>query len=180
MTGFSRASSLAIWLRRRVRASFGAMRTTLLIVFPIAAFFAATGPNAALAADNAAAPQAAPTSEGLLRDAQEAARRGDKPAALQLFQSAMIYGATRLEPYLGIAEFHAANDELDLARRHFGTVLEFDPANAAALKGLGLIEIKMGNRTAAEARLALLRRACGPNCPETAQLGQALGGGASN
>ena len=130
------------------------------------------------AAFAAAAPAAAPlTSERLLTDATKAAERGDDVAALQLFQAAIVHGAATAEPYLGIAKFHAENNEPGLAERYYGTVLELDPANPAALNGLGLLELAKGNRAAAEARYALLVRACGQTCPEAVQLNQALNSG---
>lgn len=140
------------------------------MIFGLAAA-ASAQPIAALAA---AAPAAPLTSERLLTDATRAAERGDDVAALQLFQAAIVHGAATPEPYLGIARFHAENNEPGLAERYYGTVLELDPANAAALNGLGLLELAKGNRAAAEARYALLVRACGQTCPEAVQLNQAL------
>lgn len=112
--------------------------------------------------------------EDYLRQAEEAVSRGDDPAAIQLYQSAIIYAPATIAPYIGIAEYFADNNRLDSAEIYFGIALEMEPAQPSALKGLGLLALEHGDVEGAEARHDILMEACAPACPEAAELRNAI------
>lgn len=132
--------------------------------------------HGALAQDSAAR---ATWTEQYLRDADTAARRGDRVAALQLYQSAIIYSPAEPEPYNRLAEFYAMADESDMAGKYFGIALDVDPANPLALKGLALLALAAGDVELARAHHQILVQACGPACPEAAEIEAALAVGVS-
>jgi Tfp pilus assembly protein PilF len=163
---------------------FRPLRTCVLAAALLAAGLApalgaaAANPPAAepaAAATEPAAPAApAPSLEMMLRDAQSAAARGDIAAALQLHHTAIIFAPAEPAAYNALAQLHANENQLELAQRYYTIALEIDPANPTALKGLALLELAAGDRASAEARHAILVRACGQTCPETIQVAQAL------
>ena len=112
--------------------------------------------------------------EDFLSLSQEAESRGDNQAAIQLYQSAIIYAPAMIEPYLGIAEFYAVNVQPDLAEKYFNIALELDPANPSALMGLALLALNQDEVESAEARHEILVSACAPACPEAAELRAAI------
>jgi Flp pilus assembly protein TadD len=109
-----------------------------------------------------------------LRQAEEAASRGEGLVAIQLFQSAIIHSPSAPEPYIGIAAYYAGNDQAALAEKYFGIALEMDPANPTVLKALALLALSRGDVADAEARHQILVEACAPVCPEEAQIRGAI------
>jgi Flp pilus assembly protein TadD len=154
------------------------------VIFAVAALIASTGIGLAAIAPDAASPAApqvpAPDPASLLRDAEAASQRGDLIAAIQLYQSAIIFAPTNPVSYNALAQLHAANGQPELAEKYYGIVLDLDPANAPALKGLALLALANGDRAAAHARHQVLLRACGQTCPETGEVAQALGAATPN
>jgi cytochrome c-type biogenesis protein CcmH/NrfG len=112
--------------------------------------------------------------EDFLDRARAAEINGDIVSATQLYQSAIIYGSAMVEPYIGIAEFYAGNAEPNLAEKYFDIALELDPANPTALKGLGMLDLAEGDVEGAQARHEILVEACAPQCPEAAELRDAI------
>jgi tetratricopeptide (TPR) repeat protein len=112
--------------------------------------------------------------EDFLSQSKEAESRGDNQAAIQLYQSAIIYAPATIEPYLGIAKFYAVNTQLDLAEKYFNIVLELDPANPTAHMKLALLALNQGDVESAEARHEILVEACAPACPEATELRDAI------
>jgi Tfp pilus assembly protein PilF len=157
---------------------FRPFRTSVLAAALLAAGLApalAAEPASPAPADAPAAPATPPPSlEMMLRDAQNAAARGDIAAALQLHHTAIIFAPAEPAAYNALAQLHARENQLELAQRYYTIALEIDPANPTALKGLALLELAAGDRASAEARHAILVRACGQTCPETIQVAQAL------
>jgi Flp pilus assembly protein TadD len=113
-----------------------------------------------------------------LAAADDSIRRGDKDAAVQLFQSAIVYAPNDPVPYERLAQFYAGGGQNELAMQFFNTALDVQPAYAPALQGLALLALASGNRAGAQATHELLLRACGASCPETTQVERALNGGA--
>ena len=128
----------------------------------------------------AIAPGAHAQAGDYLRRAEEAVSRGDGLAAIQLFQSAIIYAPAVPEPYMGIAAYYAGNDQAELAEKYFGIALEMDPANPTVLKALALLALSQGDVAGAEARHQILVEACAPICPEAAQIRDAISSHASS
>jgi Flp pilus assembly protein TadD len=106
--------------------------------------------------------------------ASESAKSGDLDAAAQLFQSAIIYAPNDPVPYHRLGQLYAQSGQRELAQQYFGLALNVEPAYAPALEGLALLDLAAGNRAGAEAQHNILLRACGANCPETAQVERAL------
>jgi len=121
-----------------------------------------------------AAPAMAAEAQDFLQRAEEAANRGERLSAIQLFQSAIIYAPKTIEPYLGIADFYAQTDEPALAEIYYGMALGLEPANPPALKGLGLVALARGDIEEAAANHEILLEACAPRCPEAAELRTAI------
>jgi tetratricopeptide (TPR) repeat protein len=119
-----------------------------------------------------------------LAAAEDAAKRGDKDAAVQLYQSAIIYAPNDPAAYERLGHYHAEAGQPELAAQFFNSALNVQPAYAPALQGLALLALAAGNRAGAQAQHDILVRACGANCPETAQVEKALndsaGAGSAN
>jgi Flp pilus assembly protein TadD len=109
-----------------------------------------------------------------LAAADAAARQGDRDAAIQLFQSAIVYAPNDPVPYAKLGNFYAGSGQAELASQYYNSALNVQPAYAPALQGLALLALASGNRAGAEAQHNILLRACGPNCPETTEVGKAL------
>ncbi len=143
------------------------------------AALAATAALAAPAPDEPA--QASPASavqildeQHFLSAADEAAKRGDKDAAVQLFQSAIIYAPNDPAPYARLGNYYADQGQSELAAQFYNSALSVQPAYAPALQGLALLALANGNRAGAQVQHDILVRACGATCPETAQVEKAL------
>ena len=108
------------------------------------------------------------------RQADDSARNGNADAAVQLYQSAIIYMPGDPVPYQHLAELYVRAGRLELARQYFSLALDVQPAYAPALEGLALLDLATGDRAGAMAQHEVLLRACGVNCPETAQVEKAL------
>jgi Flp pilus assembly protein TadD len=146
-------------------------------------FLAATafagGALAAAPATDASQPSVTILDEAhFLAAAEDSVRRGDKDAAVQLYQSAIIYAPNDPVPYQRLAQFYADAGQSELAMQFYNTALNVQPAYAPALQGLALLALASGNRAGAQATHELLLRACGASCPETTQVERALNGGA--
>lgn len=109
-----------------------------------------------------------------LAAADAAAKQGDRDAAIQLFQSAIVYAPNDPVPYTRLGNFYAGSGQVELASQYYNAALNVQPAYAPALQGLALVALASGNRAGAEAQHNILLRACGPNCPETAEVAKAL------
>jgi len=151
------------------------MMKSMLIGFFAAA--ALVGCGAAAAAPAADTPMSGVTvfdEAHFLTAADDSAKRGDKDAAVQLYQSAIVYAPNDPVPYERLAHFYANNGQNELAMQFFTTALDVQPAYAPALQGLALLALASGNRAGAQAQHELLLRACGASCPETTQVEKAL------
>jgi Flp pilus assembly protein TadD len=113
-----------------------------------------------------------------LAAADDAAKRGDKDAAVQLFQSAIIYAPNDPAAHERLGHYYAESGQPELAAQFYNSALSVQPAYAPALQGLALLALAAGNRAGAQAQHDILVRACGVNCPETAQVEKALNDGA--
>lgn len=109
-----------------------------------------------------------------MSDAENAARAGDSVGAVQMFHSAIIADPRDPAPYAALGDFYARAKEPDLARKYWTLALSVEPGYAPALRGLALLDIELGDRANALVTRDILRRACGENCPETAQVEKAL------
>ena len=138
----------------------------------------ATAPQPAADA-SAAANEVSASAEAFLQQADQAARQGNTLAAVQLYQSAIIFAPTDPAGYDRLAQFYATTNQPDMAEKYFGIALDVDPANPPALKGLALLDLAAGDVAGAKKQRDLLVRACGVACPETAQVEKALNAGAS-
>jgi Flp pilus assembly protein TadD len=131
------------------------------------------------AADVDTVEESAIQAKAFLQQAENAAQRGDTLAAVQLYQSAIIFAPMDVDVYNQVAQFYASSKQPDMAEKYFDIALDVDPANPLALKGLALLDLAAGNLAGARAQHDLLVRACGESCPETAQVEKALSAGAS-
>ena len=109
-----------------------------------------------------------------LKSAEDALKTGDEGTAVQFYQSAIVYAPADPVPYQRLGEFYAKGGRAELAQRYFSIALDVQPAYAPALQGLALLDIARGDRASAMAQHKVLVRACGPACPETAQVEKAL------
>ena len=151
-------------------------KQSMLLGFLAAAVFAGCGAIAASAADAAASgPELTVLDEAhFLSAAEDSVKRGDKDAVVQLYQSAIVYAPGDPVPYQRLADYYANAGQPELASQFFNAALNVQPAFAPAIRGLALLALKSGNRAGAQAQHELLIRACGANCPETAQVEKAL------
>jgi tetratricopeptide (TPR) repeat protein len=121
-----------------------------------------------------AAPALAQGAAAFMAEAEAALARGDRLGAMHLYQSALIQAPATVAPTLALADFHFAGSEWQLARKYYAAVVEMDPANLDALKGLGLSAVALGDAATAQIQHDILVEVCGPACAEAAVLGQAL------
>ena len=105
------------------------MNRTMIAVLALAALTA----RAVFAADDAAAPAQILDEPHFLSAADDAARRGDKDAAVQLFQSAIIYAPNDPAPYAQLGRYYATTGQSELAAQFFNSALSVQPAYAPAL-----------------------------------------------
>ncbi len=127
----------------------------------------------ALFALGAAAPSFAQGTD-YLRAAEEAAARGDRLTATQLYQSAMIAAPKTTEPYLRLAAFYAGDQQWVLARKYYAIALELEPANPPALAGLAFAALARGDVAAAQYSYDILMETCAPGCAEANDIGNAI------
>jgi len=142
------------------------------------AAYGASAPNPPTTAAAAAAAQGAEpalSENYFLKAAQDSANSGDSDAAVQLWQSAIVYAPDDPVPYQQLAEFFAHSGQNELAQQYFSLALEVQPAYAPALRGIAMLDLASGNRAGAVAQRDILLHACGASCPETAQVEKALG-----
>jgi tetratricopeptide (TPR) repeat protein len=104
----------------------------------------------------------------------DASKSGDKDAAVQLYQSAIIYAPRDPVPYARLGHYYADTGQPELAAQFFNSALSVQPAYAPALEGLALLALAAGNRAGAQAQHDILVRACGATCPETAMVEKAM------
>lgn len=149
------------------------------ILLSLAAALFASSALAAVATAPRTTADALAQAEAFLQQADDAAQRGEMLAAVQLYQSAIIFAPTNAGAYNRLAQFYANGNQPDMAEKYFGIALDVDPANPLALKGLALLDLAAGDLAGARAQRDLLVRSCGQACPETAQVEKALNAGAA-
>ena len=150
------------------------MHRTMIGLLAAAALSAGGAVPAAFAADEVAPAVQVLDEAHFLAAADDAAKRGDKDAAVQLFQSAIIYAPNDPAPYDRLGHYYADTGQPELAAQFFNSALNVQPAYAPSLQGLAMLALAAGNRAGAQAQRDILVRACGANCPETAQVEKAL------
>ena len=104
----------------------------------------------------------------------DASKGGDKDAAIQLYQTAIVYAPNDPVPYARLGHYYADIGQPELATQFFNSALNVQPAYAPALEGLALLALAAGNRAGAQAQHDILVRACGATCPETAMVEKAM------
>jgi Flp pilus assembly protein TadD len=93
------------------------------------------------------------TEAQFLQQADEAVKAGDAEAAVQLYQSAIVYAPGDPVPYERLAEFYARTGKVELAQRYYGLALDVQPAYAPAVQGLAALpQLAAGDRAATPAK----------------------------
>jgi Flp pilus assembly protein TadD len=100
----------------------------------------------------AASAAASPESNGFLTKAAAAEQRGDTAAAVQLFQSAIIYAPADTQPYDQLAGFYARTGRPNLARKYYDLALQIDPQDRAARQGVTQIDQAAGDKSRTSAQ----------------------------
>ena len=133
---------------------------------------------AALATLLFAAPaSAAGRPEALIARAVSADARGKFDDAVMLMQAAVVADPARAASYVALGELYARHGDPHFAHKYFDEALYLDPSLAAALAGSGKADLALGDRAAAQAKLARLQRVCGAGCKDAAALKAAIGAG---
>lgn len=121
-----------------------------------------------------AAPALAGNVETLIARSHAAEARGKVDEAVVLMQAAVVAGPARASTYVLLGDLYARQHELHFARKYYDDALDIDPTLPQALAGSGRADLALGDRAAAEAKLARLEKSCGPDCAETRSLRAAL------
>jgi tetratricopeptide (TPR) repeat protein len=113
--------------------------------------------------------------EHLMARAQIAERHGKVEDAIMLYQAAIVANPSRAASYVALADFYARRKGPHFAHKYYDEALYLDPTLPAALEGAGKADLALGDRKAAEDKLARLTKICGPACKEATALRAALG-----
>ena len=127
----------------------------------VAAIFAAT----AFAAF--AAPAFAHPDPSAIARSRAAEQKGDAAEALLLIQSAIVAHPADPENYIALGDLYSRTGHPNAAVKYYDDALFIDPVDKAALKGMALADLAIGDNAAAQKNLDLLESTCGPHCPET-------------
>lgn len=140
------------------------------------AFHRAFGPLILAGALVVAAPALASNRiERLTASAHAAEAKGHIEDAAMLLQAAIVAKPSRAAGYVALGDFYARHDDPHFAHKYYDEALYLDPTLPAALAGAGKADLVLGDRAAAEDKLARLTRSCGPACKEATALRAALG-----
>jgi tetratricopeptide (TPR) repeat protein len=111
----------------------------------------------------------------LMARARIAERQGKVADAVMLYQAAIVANPSRAASYVALGDFYARHKDPHFAHKYYDEALYLDPTLPAALEGAGRADLALGDRGAAEEKLARLTKICGPTCKEAASLRAALG-----
>lgn len=140
------------------------------------AFHRAFGPLILAGALVVAAPALANNRiEHLTTRAHAAERHGHIEDAAMLLQAAIVANPSRAASYVALGDFYARHKDPHFAHKYYDEALYLDPTLPAALAGAGKADLVLGDRKAAEDKLARLEKSCGPACKEAKALRAVLG-----
>ncbi len=132
------------------------------------AIFAATA-FAALAAPAFAHPD-----PSLLTRSRHAEEKGQIAEALLLIQSAIVAHPADPQNYIALGDLYSRTGHPNAAIKYYDDALFINPVDKAALKGMALSDLAVGNDAGAQKNLDLLVKTCGEHCPETVAVRDAL------
>lgn len=125
----------------------------------------------------AASPAFADTVDTLAARSNVAAAAGKLDEAVMLLQAAMVADPARASTYVLLGDLYGRRNDPLLARNYYDQALFIDPILPKALAGSARVDLALGERAAAEAKLARLEKICTPDCAEAQSLRAALEAG---
>ena len=100
--------------------------------------------------------------------------KGQIAQALLLIQSAIVAHPGDPQNYIALADLYTRTGHPNAAIKYYDDALFIDPTDKAALKGMALADLAVGDQAGATRNLDLLERTCGPHCPETLAVHEAM------
>lgn len=125
----------------------------------------------------AAAPAMADMVETLIARSHAAEIAGKPDEAVMLLQAAMVADPARAPTYVLLGDLYARRNDPLFARKYYDEALFIEPALPKALAGSARADLALGERAAAEAKLARLEKICALDCAEAQSLRAALEAG---
>lgn len=122
----------------------------------------------------AAAPAFADNTKAFIANSHAAETKGHFDEAVMLLQAVIVADPAKPSSYVLLADLYARNGQPKTARVYYNDALFIDPAEPKALQGIALADLKLGEAQAAQASLDRLAETCGPHCPETLSVREAL------
>lgn len=121
-----------------------------------------------------AAPALAHPDPSALARSRAAEEKGQIAEALLLIQSAIVAHPGDPQNYIALGDLYSRTGHPNAAVKYYDDALFIDPVDKAALKGMALADVAMGDAASAQKNLDLLESTCGPHCPETIAVRAAL------
>jgi tetratricopeptide (TPR) repeat protein len=121
-----------------------------------------------------AAPALAHPDPSLLARSRTAEMKGQIAEALLLIQSAIVAHPGDPQNYIALADLYSRTGHPNAAVKYYDDALFINPIDKTALKGMALAKVALGDQANAAKNLDLLEQTCGPRCPETLAVREAL------
>jgi len=100
--------------------------------------------------------------------------KGQIAQALLVIQSAIVAHPGDPANYIALADLYSRTGHPNAAIKYYDDALFIDPIDKAALKGMALADIAVGDSPNAAKNLDLLERTCGARCPESVAVRDAM------
>ena len=121
-----------------------------------------------------AAPALARPDPSLIARSRAAEAKGQIAEALLLIQSAIVAHPGDPANYIALGDLYSRTGHPNAAVKYYDDALFIDPIDKAALKGMAMADIALGDSASAAKNLDLLERTCGPRCPEAVAVRDAM------
>jgi tetratricopeptide (TPR) repeat protein len=121
-----------------------------------------------------AAPALAHPNPSILARSHAAEAKGQIAEALLLIQSAIVAHPADPKNYIALGDLYTRTGHPKAALKYYDDALFIDPIDKAALKGMALSDLALGNEAGAQKNLDLLEQTCGARCAETLAVRDAL------
>ena len=110
----------------------------------------------------------------LIARSRAAEDKGQIAEALLLIQSAIVAHPADPQNYIALGDLYSRTGHPYAAIKYYDDALFIDPIDKSALKGMALADIALGDAASAAKNLDLLERTCGPRCPESVAVREAM------
>lgn len=120
------------------------------------------------------APAFAHPNPSAIARSRTAEEKGQTAEALLLIQSAIVAHPEDPGNYIALGDLYTRSGHPNAALKYYDDALFINPIDKAALKGMALSELTLGNDADAQKNLDLLEQTCGARCAETVAVREAF------